>query len=539
MAAGPSPSGGSRGPLSRRARGAPDPRSSRPRIRPPTRSPAARRRERRPARPAARAAAVREPGPPRSVGRTGASLPSRARRRSRISSRRRASSCAQVADSVATWSVPSRPIRRGHARRATVSPTTPGHAAVTAASGIAVPASRPRELAFDRVADALHHRTSPGVTARDCSGSLGKRRCRGCRDDGLSAQGEHVDERAASAVVELREHVVEQHERRPSDPVAQRVEPRRARGRALRCAARPGSRTRADRDRRQRSSGRADAARRPSCPARGRSRAEHRGLGASAGRPRRQERLPRARARPAISAKRRREQTGRLDRASTSSAPSAITRSDQGASAARVDWPTRTRRSAGVPLPHGARVVVPERRPGRKQAAECAIEVGAPGGGCPLHDRETVRREDERRELVPQPLGRSEVLPVQRDAARLTACENHVRLERSLAERALQRDSPGRGAEADHLCVAAGTRREALGADVKSLEQIRLPRAVRAVQEHHSRRQLELERGVRAEVAERDLADDQPARRIGMIRYQKLSSDAAMRPGRRRLMSLS
>jgi hypothetical protein len=31
--------------------------------------------------------------------------------------------------------------------------------------------------------------------------------------------------------------------------------------------------------------------------------------------------------------------------------------------------------------------------------------------------------------------------------------------------------------------------------------------------------QVELERGVRAKVAEGDVLDDQPARRIGMIRY--------------------
>jgi hypothetical protein len=34
------------------------------------------------------------------------------------------------------------------------------------------------------------------------------------------------------------------------------------------------------------------------------------------------------------------------------------------------------------------------------------------------------------------------------------------------------------------------------------------------VQEHDSRRQLELERGVRAEVAENDLANDQASRSI-------------------------
>ena len=66
-----------------------------------------------------------------------------------------------------------------------------------------------------------------------------------------------------------------------------------------------------------------------------------------------------------------------------------------------------------------------------------------------------------------------------------------------------------------------------------------LPGAVRTVEKDDSRLELELERGVRTEVAERDVADDQPARRMGMIRYQKLSSGEAMRPGRSGLMSLS
>jgi len=78
-----------------------------------------------------------------------------------------------------------------------------------------------------------------------------------------------------------------------------------------------------------------------------------------------------------------------------------------------------------------------------------------------------------------------------------------------------------------------------LGPDVKRFEEVRLPGAVRAVQEDDTRLERELEGSVRAEVAEREPADDQPARRMGMIRYQKLSSGAAMRPGRRRLMSLS
>jgi len=78
-----------------------------------------------------------------------------------------------------------------------------------------------------------------------------------------------------------------------------------------------------------------------------------------------------------------------------------------------------------------------------------------------------------------------------------------------------------------------------LRADVKSLEEIRLASSIRAVQQHDARLELKLQTRVRAEVPERDLADDQRESRIGMIRYQKLSSGDVMSPGRKRLMSLS
>ena len=74
---------------------------------------------------------------------------------------------------------------------------------------------------------------------------------------------------------------------------------------------------------------------------------------------------------------------------------------------------------------------------------------------------------------------------------------------------------------------------------MQSLQKVRLPGSVRAVQQHDSGLKLELQTWVRAKVSERYVADDQPASRIGMIRYQKLSSGDAMSPGRKRLMSLS
>ena len=100
-----------------------------------------------------------------------------------------------------------------------------------------------------------------------------------------------------------------------------------------------------------------------------------------------------------------------------------------------------------------------------------------------------------------------------------------VGLERALAEPSRAAATRAASAlEADQLRVAAGARREALRADVQRLEEVRLAGAVRAVEEDDARLESELERGIRAEVAERDVADDQPASRMGMIRYQKLSS---------------
>src|SRR6266516_4564471 len=101
--------------------------------------------------------------------------------------------------------------------------------------------------------------------------------------------------------------------------------------------------------------------------------------------------------------------------------------------------------------------------------------------------------------------------------------------------------SPALRAETHHLCIGAGPRREALSTDMEGLEQVRLAGAVRARDEDDPGLQLELEPGVGAEIAKRQLADGepaggrvtgaQPASRIGMMRYQKLSSCAAISPG--------
>jgi hypothetical protein len=54
---------------------------------------------------------------------------------------------------------------------------------------------------------------------------------------------------------------------------------------------------------------------------------------------------------------------------------------------------------------------------------------------------------------------------------------------------------------------------------VERLEEVRLADTVPADDEHHPRREVEVERRVRPVLAERYAIDDQPARRIGMIRY--------------------
>ena len=124
-------------------------------------------------------------------------------------------------------------------------------------------------------------------------------------------------------------------------------------------------------------------------------------------------------------------------------------------------------------------------------------------------------------------------------ASRVAGRQHDICLECGLRIRSAQHDPCCVCAEPHHLRVVSRPRREPLRPDVETLEKVCLPRAVRTMNEHDTRLELELQAGVRTKVPERDLADDQPASRIGMIRYQKLSSGDTMSPGRRRLMSLS
>jgi hypothetical protein len=91
-------------------------------------------------------------------------------------------------------------------------------------------------------------------------------------------------------------------------------------------------------------------------------------------------------------------------------------------------------------------------------------------------------------------------------------------LERRLRAAAGDDDARRLLAEADQLRVLARARREPLGADVQRLEQVRLADAVRPDREDDPARERQVERCVRPVLAERQLVD-QPARRIGMIRY--------------------
>jgi hypothetical protein len=74
-------------------------------------------------------------------------------------------------------------------------------------------------------------------------------------------------------------------------------------------------------------------------------------------------------------------------------------------------------------------------------------------------------------------------------------------------------------AEPDQLAVVARAGREALRREVERLEEVRLADAVAADDEDDPGREVEVERRVRPIPAERYAIDDQPARRIGMIRY--------------------
>ena len=192
----------------------------------------------------------------------------------------------------------------------------------------------------------------------------------------------------------------------------------------------------------------------------------------------------------------------------------------------------------GVALADRGGVVDRHVRAGRIEPAERAVDVRAAGGRPALDDDEAVGGEDERGELAPQLLGGAEHGAVEAGPLGLGRAEGDGDGHRHRPAAARQLDAAGGRALADQLHVGARAGREALRADVQRLEEVRLAGAVRPRDENEPRLERELEPGIRPEVAERDLGDDQPASLIGMIRYQNESSSAdVIRPGRSGLIS--
>jgi len=134
---------------------------------------------------------------------------------------------------------------------------------------------------------------------------------------------------------------------------------------------------------------------------------------------------------------------------------------------------------------------------------------GASGRGCGRSSHgQAVGREDERRDLGAQLLGRPQRRAVQlRALPRLL--QRDLERERSTIAGAGQRDPGGRGADPDELLVGARPGREALRAQMQRFEQVRLAGTVRAGDEHEARLQPELQPFVGAEVAKGDCSDDQ------------------------------
>ena len=153
-----------------------------------------------------------------------------------------ASSCAQVADAVATCSVPSRAIRERPRLACNRIPDDgrPGGSQSSEWDRVATPAAG--ELPLDLTSDPLHHRTSPGVTESTCAGVDRKRGSSRRRDYRLRTELDHPSEGAAPVAVELRENVVEQDERRNVDGARGAHRPPRGRVRVRPFAAPPASR---------------------------------------------------------------------------------------------------------------------------------------------------------------------------------------------------------------------------------------------------------------------------------------------------------
>ena len=99
--------------------------------------------------------------------------------------------------------------------------------------------------------------------------------------------------------------------------------------------------------------------------------------------------------------------------------------------------------------------------------------------------------------------------PFRRASFAWPGAQRERHLERRASAGPRQDDASGVLAEANQLGVLPRARREALGREVQRLEQVRLADAITADDEHEARLERQVERRVRAVVAERDPPDDQ------------------------------
>ena len=433
---------------------------------------------------------------------------------------------------VCTCSVPSRAMRAGHALRATSSPTTRRPGADDPAASLRSRRSAPSSP-LDNRADPLHQAATafPGVTSSTCAGSAGS----ACRDvaviDGLAAPGDPLGEDLAARRGSSSESTSSSR-RSGGDARCSREQrrPRRAAAREPRAAARPAIRSSAGRGRRRRRRSRRGAGRGRSILARHRGRAGPRALRASAAR------------RVLEPGAGETELSRALARSrGASSVEDAMPDGDElGPELGHPLRPGRERflrRQAqrhaaqrGVPLSERL-AVSPRRAPPGPAAVARARGRSRHGAtaGPPLTTAEPVRREHERRQLVRSRSVRSSRAPFSRASLpppRLSTTSvstgTSPRLPRATTRAA---SAPKRTSWAsarvrgEKPCVPTWS----------DSSRLVLPAPFGPTTSTMPGSSVEIERRVRAEVAERDRRRDQaqPASRIGMIRYQKSSSPAA------------
>ncbi len=112
---------------------------------------------------------------------------------------------------------------------------------------------------------------------------------------------------------------------------------------------------------------------------------------------------------------------------------------------------------------------------------------------------------------MPKLLGGAQRPAVQASPPGLPRAKAHLRFKAVGPVDPPEANATRRCVEAYELRIRARPWREALSSDMKRFEEVRLARPVRARDQHDPGLEGELELGIRAEVPERDLADDQPA----------------------------